>query len=248
MYGNGRKYLFLLLIFGLLFGACQRAAEPEPLPTANVVSVQITPALRWMAPLLNDCARRSGQGIVLDERPSRDLSFDPAGLALRWGAPPVLPAFAVEISSVRLALAVHPSNPLASLTRDELTAVYAAPGTGWESLEGAQESGLSGEIHNWSYASSEDIQQLIDSLALRQPAREEAAYLAPDPQALRQSVAADAAAIGFLPAQLLDTSLKEVQIEGLDAAALTQPVLALATSEPQGALRQFLGCVQEGVP
>jgi len=60
-------------------------------------------------------------------------------------------------------------------------------------------------------------------------------------------VAADPAALGFVPAQLLDDSLKALQIEGLDAA-LEQPILALAASEPQGALRQFLGCVQEGVP
>lgn len=248
MYGNGRSIVFLLLILGLALGGCQPAAEPEPLPTANTVTVQITPALRWMAPLLNDCARRAGQGIVLDERPTRDINPGQAALALRWGAPPSLPAFAAEIGSDRLALAAHPSNPLNRLTREALTEIYAAAGAGWDSLDGAQESGLSGEIHNWGYASGEDIQQLIDSLTLAQPARTEAVYLAPDPLALRQSVAADPAALGFVPAQLLDASLKELQIDSLDDTALTQPILALAASEPQGALRQFLGCVQEGVP
>jgi len=247
MYGNGRSVVFLLLILGLALGGCQPAAEPEPLPTANTVTVQITPALRWMAPLLNDCARRAGQGIVLDERPTRDLTPGQAALTLRWGAPPNLPAFAVDIGSDRLALAAHPSNPLSSLTREELTEIYAAAGAGWDGLDGAQENGPGGEIRNWGYANSEDIQQLIDSLVLAQPASAEASYLAPDPQALRQSVAADPAALGFVPAQLLDDSLKALQIEGLDAA-LEQPILALAASEPQGALRQFLGCVQEGVP
>lgn len=247
MFGNNRSILVLLLILVLALGGCQPATGPEPLPTANTVSIQITPALRWMAPLLNECARRTGQGIVVDERPTRDINPSQAALALRWGAPANLPAFAVEIGSDRLALAAHPSNPLHRLTREALTEIYAAAGKSWESLEPNQNS-LSGEIHNWSYASGEDIQQLIDSLALTQPARPEASYLAPDPQALRQAVAADPAALGFVPAQLLDASLKELQVEGLDTSMMTQPILALGLSEPQGSLRQFLGCVQEGVP
>jgi phosphate transport system substrate-binding protein len=246
---SGRRASILLLGLALILAACQTAAtDAPPIPTANAVSIQITPALRWMAPLLNDCARRTGQGIVLDERPGEALAPEQAALTLRWGAPEALPAFAVQIATDRLALVAHPSNPLSSLTREQLTGLYTGSGATWESLLPEGSGGPEGEIHHWGYASGEDIQALVDTLVLEQPERAQAVYLAPDPLAVRQSVAADAAALGFLPARYLDASLKEIQIDTLDANALTQPVLALAASEPQGMLRQFLGCVQESLP
>lgn len=245
MYGN-RAWLMLIAL-GLLLAACQPAATPAtPLPTANMAVIQITPGLRWLRPLLNDCARRSGQGIVLDERPAGQLAPEQAALTLRWGAPQALPAFSAQIATQRLVLAAHPSSRLKELSSEQLASLYSGAITTWEEL--APDGTAQGEIHNWGYPAGDDFQVLIDALILGQAARASAYYQAPDPEAARQMIASDAAALGFLPAAMLDESIKEVQISGLDADALTQPVVALAAAEPTGALRALLGCVQEGVP
>ena len=243
----GKRAWHVLIALGLLLAACQPAATPTaPLPAANAAVIQITPGLRWLRPLLNDCARRSGQGIVLDERPAGQLAPEQAALTLRWGAPQALPAFSAQIATQRLALATHPSSELQELSLDQLAGLYSGAITTWEQL--APDGAARGEIHNWGYPAGDDLQALIEALILAQAARSSAYYQAPDPEAARQAIAGDAAALGFLPAALLDESVKEVQISGLDEDALTQPVVALAAAEPTGALRVFLGCVQEGIP
>lgn len=245
---HGKRALLLVITLGLLLAACQPSTpDTTPLPTANTVTIQITPALRWLRPLLNDCARRNSQGIALDERPAGQLAPEQAVLTLRLGAPDALPAFAAQIAEQHLALVVHPSNPLAELTPQQLADVYTGEITTWEQLAPDAQTPR-GEIHNWGYLPGDDLQAAIDALILGEAARASAYYQAPDPEATRQALSGDAAALAFLPAGALDASVKEVRITGLEADTLTAPVLALAAAEPEGTLRTFLVCVQKGIP
>ncbi len=236
-----------LALLALALSACQPAADLAPLPTANVASIQITPALRWMVPLLNDCARRAGQGIVLDERPTASLAMEQAALVLRWGASTDVPPFAAQLGTDRLALVAHPSNPLETLSTAQLEAIYQGALTAWSEVLPAGSTAPGEEIHAWAYPAGEDIQDWVDSLALEQPARTSAAFLAPQPAAMLQSVATDPAALGVLPARLLDASVKEVTITGREPSALQSSIVAIGARVPEGALREFLGCVQEAL-
>jgi hypothetical protein len=70
-----------------------------------------------------------------------------------------------------------------------------------------------------------------------------------------EAVAGDENSIGYLPASFItsaDPSLagkvKRVQLGETLAESLTQPVIAVTASEPEGLTRQLVICLQEAVP
>jgi len=62
---------------------------------------------------------------------------------------------------------------------------------------------------------------------------------------MRQAVAADSAAVGFLPRRWLDASIKEIALteSPFDPPAL--PILAVSAAAPSGSLYTWLYCLQE---
>lgn len=245
-----RLLLGLAVLTALLAGGCQPAPlQIAPAVTQQVLAVNLTPALRDLIPDLGDCARREGSlGLVINEIPTPPLDKDPGQMSLRWGAPANLPGYAAVLGNEELALIVHPGNPLAALTRAQLRAVFNGSARDWDDLpdcQGCAGSNLAGkEIHAWAYSPGEDIQQIFESaVGLRVPAA--AAGLAPHPLAVRQAVAEDVQAVGFIPARLADGSVKIVPLQDLPAGMLTRPILAIAPAEPRGLVRDWLGCVQE---
>ncbi len=227
----------LLIFAALLAAGCQTPAAITPAPvTPTLLEVQTTPALRPLRSIMQGCAyQRASLGLTVTERPASAL--EPSrGLLLRWGAPDQLTGYAAQLGSETLVIVVHPSNPLTHLTRQQIAAIYALETRSWSAL-GAPGA----EIHPWAYNPSDDIQTIFETaIGAVHPA---AAGLAPDPDAMRQAVAADPDAVGFLPHRALDGSLKALPIS--DAENLSQPILALAPVEPTALPREWLACLQQ---
>ncbi len=240
----------LALLWVLMAAGCQPVPlQTAPAVTPQVLTVDLTPALRDLIPDLSGCAREQGTlGLVVNEMPASILDKDPGQMSLRWGAPAGLPGYAAELGSEPLAVIIHPANPLSALTRAQLRAVFGGSARNWNDLPDCQAcagSELDGkEIHAWAYSPGEDIQQIFESaIGLHVPAA--AAGLAPHPQAARQAVAEDVQAVGFIPARLVDGSVRVLTLADIPSEALTRPILALSPVEPQGLAREWLGCVQE---
>jgi len=238
------RLLAAALLVTLLAG-CQTvtpAAPPSPEITPQVLDVQASPALRPLRSLMQGCAYPlPGFGLNVIERPASVMQPQ-AGLVLRWGAPAALVGFAVQIGSEELVVIVHPDNPLPGISAAQLAAVFALQTRAWDAL-GSPAPQLGQEIHPWAYNPGDDIQAIFE--AAIGPIRADAAALAPDPDAMRQAVAADPGAIGFLPRRALDDSVKSIEITGLNADALTHPILVLAPVQPAALSRDWLVCLQE---
>jgi hypothetical protein len=71
------------------------------------------------------------------------------------------------------------------------------------------------------------------------------AFITGDPQQMLSAIAADQGAIGFIPVRWLDSTVRSVTISNIDSASLSFPVLVLTPTEPSGAFRTWLSCVQE---
>lgn len=233
---SARKALPWLVLLALTLMGCKTAPAAAPLLKPETVVVQLTPALRGLAPQLNACARETpGIGTVVIERPASALDLKAAGVALRWGQPPSVPGYAAIVGWDRLAFIARPDSKLSKLTPKQIQGIYA----------GAADASLPvQEIHPWAYSPGDDAQQALATL-LKQAPKPGITALAPDPEAMRQAVAEDPAAVGFVPARYLDNSVKEITVDGSQPGDARLPVLALSPSEPQGSLRQWLGCLQE---
>ena len=235
--------LIILLLIILILSACV-PATPQSLPTPQIWQTQITPSVSWIGPAFNLCTRQqSGIALSVDERPAQALNPDQADFTLRWGAPDHLDVNATEIATDELVLIVHPDNPIKSLDLSEIKAIFTGKSQKWSAFI----KGNPGRIQVWTEASGSDVEQVFQSVLLQQPLTYPFAHLAPDPVAMRQSVAADSTTIGYLPRRWLDATVRAVQIKGVTPSELRQPVLVMRKTEPQGAQKDWLLCLQDTI-
>jgi len=204
--------------------------------TPVVLTVEYTPSLSWLKPALNQCAAQWNIDLLTYEAPADVLDFS-QGVALRWGAPLSVAGAASQLNTDNLAIIVNPRNKVQSLKLADLQAIFQGTTTNWN-------DNPSTPIQVWVYAGTDDVETVFRSL-IQTSHLSIQAHLAPDPDSMRQAVAADPNAIGFLPAHWLDSSVRAVTIEGLSSSP--QPILALTASTPQGVTRGWLLCLQSAI-
>lgn len=233
----------LLMLAGVLLAACQPAAA-TPIPTQAVIELQLTPALGWLGAPLNACAAELNVAVITDEKPAPALDLT-GGVALRWGAPQPLNSYAAELGADELVVIVNPANRLSGITRKDLRSLVQGRTAAWREL--FKDDTLPAEtVQVWVYPAGEDTAAVVERL-LGQAVSNRAAWLAPDPAAARQAVAADPGAIGFLPRRWLDSSVRAVPLTDVPADLQRAPILALSPAEPTGLTRDVLVCVQRKI-
>ncbi len=148
-----------------------------------------------------------GYALAVFERPASALDLTQAEITLRWGAPAETSGSLVELGADDLALVVNPHNPLQSLTASQVRDIFSGANHAWSDYSKASPD----SIQVWSYPQGNEIRQYFED-ALPAPDLLPSAHLAPDPKALRQAVAADPSAIGFLPGRWVDSSVRPLSI------------------------------------
>jgi phosphate transport system substrate-binding protein len=240
-----RKLFGILLILALT--ACT-AQSSEPDVTPQIVTVQLTPALRAWTPALSDCGVKiSGLSLVPQELPASALDMQEADIVFRWGAPQTLPASAVEVGSESLVIVIHPQNPLKKISSEDLRALFTGKITRWSQLTQPEGSPVLPDtpVTMYDYAQSDDSRTILENKLLNGSSASSTAQIIPDPAAMLEAVAADPNGIGYLPARWLTDQVNSLEITDFNAEQLKQPILALSTAEPQGLSRQLLLCLQE---
>lgn len=243
--------LTCLLIFSVFLAACQPALTPAARPTPLILQVQVTASLRNLSEDFHACANQVGIGMVVLETITADLDPTESDITLRRGEPNPLEGYAAVIGDETLTAVVHPDNPIEQLSLDEIKRLYTGTIDNWIEVSPSRASAElpEVEVQAWVYPPGEDVQQvlvgmIIEETGVEGEAYRSPAYLAPDPQAVREAVSQNLGAIGFLPQSWIDSSVKTVEIEGLDPDQMRQPILAISSSEPVGAARNWLLCVQ----
>ncbi len=160
-------------------------------------------------------------------------SPDSAQLRLRFGEPTILESSAFQIGTDDLLVVVQPQAAVSSLTLDQVRQVFSGQVQQWKDVGGADL-----EIQVWTYSEGEDVQVLFDRLVMRGEPVASLARLAASAQAMSDSVGATPGAIGFLPRRWKAGNTEAV------FTLPSIPILALASSPPQGALRNLIACMQ----
>jgi hypothetical protein len=235
-----RLFCFIVLILT----AC-RATTPavKPIITPEIWQIQLTSDLQWLETGLNLCTnQQAGLGLATFERPASVLDNHPADITLRWGAPEHLTGSAFVLAYDELVVAVNSHNPIQSLSQKDIQAIYNGKITNWKNLK--QSTAFDQKIQPWGYQEGEETQQVFTSGLVKDFQPGAVAGIAPAPQAMRQALAADPGAIGYIPQRWLDQSIRRVSLIDKPANLLRIPILAITGSEPTRQQKLWLSCLQ----
>lgn len=232
-----------MLIFGLLTG-CAPQPTAAPAATPKILQVETTSGLDWLRTEMAECVQQS-QGLSLSVQTIAlpEQSLNKADFLIRWSDQPVAEGLAFELGQEKLAVIVHPDNPLETIDLSMVKDIYYGQVTEWPGIDTTP-----GEsIHPWVFPADSEAQALFEQVVISNTQIIRTAKIAPSPAAMLEAVGDDPQSIGILPARWLDETVKPIEIIGYTKDNLTMPILAITSIEPTGLTRDWLLCVQDRV-
>ncbi len=155
---------------------------------------------------------------------------------------------AVPIIYDAIAVIVHRTNPLDNLSMDQIRKIYAGKITRWEEMEGVDRA-ITVVTREEGSGTRETFQNLVmgkkEEISL-------GALVQDSNGAIRQVVADDSNAIGFISLGLVNDRVKALKIDGIEATVknvrvqrykIVRPFLFVFKSSPQGMAKEFLDYV-----
>lgn len=158
---------------------------------------------------------------------------DSAAMSLRLGEGEHLKTPSYKIGVDDVLVVVHPQNGVTALTLDQAREIFAGEVTNWKAVGGADMA-----VQVWAYSPAVDVQLDFDGVVLQGRPVASGARLAVSAQAMSDSVGSVPGSIGILPRRWKAGNTREA----LEVSSF--PVLAVLKSEPLGALRDLVGCLQ----
>ncbi len=227
-----------LLIVLLWLAGC--AAPSTPIPTLAVPSPQ---PLRIQA----DALFAPLYGLMAGCVPAGSALYyaniqEPADARLGWGALPIPANFTYTLGTQRAVIVVNPQNQLQTLSTQQVRAIYAATLRSWP-----LSAQLTQPMMVWGYPIGSEMAGVLQGLLGPASLLPSPMNIAPESAAMRDAIAKGPGAVGILPHWWLDTTVKALSIEGETASDWTRPILAGTSIEPQGTLKAWLLCLQEGL-
>lgn len=150
----------------------------------------------------------------------------------------------VEIARDGLAVIINPDNPIQNLTLDQVRQIYSNEVTNWSQL-----GGTDAKIHTITREDGSGTRDAFMSLVMGESSITPRAIVQDSNGAVRQLVADDENAVGFISLGLVDDKVKALQLDGVAATRenvlngsynLSRPFLFVALSEPTGDTKLFV--------
>lgn len=152
--------------------------------------------------------------------------------------------WSVEIARDGLAVVVNPANTIQNLTIDQICDIYALEITNWSEI-----GGNDADIHVITREEGSGTRSAFTELVMGKTGITPRAIVQDSNGAVRQLVADDPNAIGFISLGLVNENVKAVQLEGIAATRenvengsykLSRPFLFVSSGEPTGLTKQFI--------
>ncbi len=235
---------------GLLKGAllttflvsCSAPPTAAPIKTPEPLVVTFTASLRPLAVALQHCALQQPEiALVVDEIPATQIPAENSAFSIRLGLPPGDSFYNAALGVEQIVVILNQANPQDSLDKEQLGALFTGVITDWEGV-----GDKSGPVHPWTYLPGDDARQIFDAAILDSQDVASQATLASDPAAMIRGIASDPWAIGYMPHAWITETVRALTPQDLPADSLRQPILAASKTEPEGAGRAFLACLQSG--
>ena len=207
--------LSLVLLSSFLLFSC---SPNTPAATPQIVQVYSTFAAEpWLSELY-DC----GQTQAILSRVDDPISAD---IILRVGEPPFLDSPAYQIDTEEILIVTHRQSPVQNLTLEEARLLFSGLGDP--------------SVQVWVYASGEDVQEGFDRVVMAGRRVAPSARIAVHPQQMSDTLVNEPNTVGVLPRHWKAGDSRDVFTVG------TVPVLAITMSEPEGAIKELIACLQK---
>jgi DNA-binding transcriptional LysR family regulator len=238
-----KRFLLACLLFAL--AACRPAAVIPTLPAQVIWQAQLTPSLRWLGPLLNQCTREHPTvGLLVSESTIREMNTAQADFSLRWGEPSAGAGAAFILGPIEWVLVANKSNPVTEIAKVDLARLFSGEVSSWSDLKDCKGcAALKTRAIPYIYAAGDDARTGFDLLFPAQPARPPTAILAPDAQAVADAVRQEPGALGFIPVSLVDSNLKRLNVTG-SGNAMRVPLTVIIHGEASAEQNAWLVCLQ----
>jgi len=150
----------------------------------------------------------------------------------------------VEIAKDGLAIITHPQNPVSYLTMEQIRNIYIAAVTDWSELGGNK-----GRIHVITREEGSGTRSAFEELVMDVNMTTPKAIVQDSNGAVKQLVADDPNAIGFISLGLVDHTVKAVHIDGVAASlenvkngsyGLYRPFYFVTGDQPDGLSQRFI--------
>ena len=220
---------FCFLLSAFFLASC---APTVATATPETIAVQSTAAA---VPWLADLYICGGNDVIRVElRVAGYFDLNSTILVMRIGQPVSLTYSAYQIGTDDLLVIVNRQNPTNKLTADQVRGLFTGQIQTWKVINGTDTS-----VQVWVFSANEDVQQIFDQTALGGSPVTSTARLANSPDEMSQAVANDVNAIGVLTRHWKTENVSDV------FTVTSVPVLAITSSEPQGASARILACLQK---
>lgn len=150
----------------------------------------------------------------------------------------------VEIAKDGLALIVNPENPIQNLTIDQVCDIYSAAITDWSQVGGSK-----AKINLIAREEGSGTRSAFTELVMGNSEITPKAIVQDSNGAVRQLVADDPNAIGFISLGLVNDKVKALDLDGIKASrenivnssyTLSRPFLFVTNGEPTGLAKKFI--------
>lgn len=238
-------FAFIAILFSVPLTSCRKGSEAGII-VAGSTSVQ--PFAEILAEeymiLHPDCAidvqgGGSSAGIMSAQSGTADI-----GMSSRSLKETEMNLWSVEIARDGLAVIVHSSNPIINLTLDQIRDIYTAKTTNWSQI-----GGTNSKIHVIAREEGSGTRGAFEDLVMDDLRISPKAIVQDSNGAVRQLIADDPNAIGFISLGLVDNSVKALQLDGVAATTenvingsygLSRPFLFMTLNQPSGETKLFL--------
>lgn len=245
-----RSQLLCMVCF-IAMAACSNPPVATPLPSLQTVDVAYPPELSPLSLALNACAASLPYiALFVYEIPGQATRIGDYDLVFSLGEQFYTtgegPAFSAPLAWENIAVVVQAETQSGMLSRADLKALFEGRTVTWEGEQLNPQP-----VQVWVYPDGSRLRALFDQLVLSGGNVSTHARLAPETGAMLEGVSSEPGSIGYLPAAWLKDEdnhlvqgVRQVELGDDLSALLRQPLLAATTSEPHGAARDLLACLQ----
>ena len=181
----------------------------------------------------------SAAGIMATQSGTTDIGMSSRNLQ---GSETTL--WSIEIARDGIAIIINPKNPITDLTLQQVADIYDGKTTNWDQIGGKK-----GEIDVFTREDGSGTRSSFESLVMGKNQIMARAMVENSNGAIRQLVADDPAAIGYISLGLVDSTVKALDLGGIVPSRahvvdgtynLSRPFLFLSLKPPEGLVKDFI--------
>lgn len=222
---------------------------------SSAYQIAYNPNLEWLVSDMNACQSQVDNfQIAYQQAASLNSASGTFDVYLFYGSNNEIGANLYQIGSDQLYVVVNAARGMQGITPALLDEIFSGRITTWgeahQSCPVCFTSDLSASedgIAVWMLPEESNLWNVFAAAYLPSPVSS-FAKIAPNALIMRQMLAADTNAIGFLPAGWLDNSVNRLVLPSEGDTKPTLPILAATRSEPDALLSEWLACVQGTLP